>query len=495
MSALLKPDQFLDPVWRLHNLYWIVDKTGKQVLFQPNQAQMQLLEGLHGRDIILKARQMGFTTLICLIGLDEALFNPNWKVGIIAHKLDDAKAIFGTKVKFPYEKLPDELRDALPLIKDSADTLELGNGSSIEVKTSARSGTYQRLHISEHGKICATAPEKAKEIKTGSLPAAEQGQITIESTAEGKDGDFYDMCSKAQARAEHGKPLTRLQYKFHFFPWWEMPEYQAEPEFVTITHEDEEYFGKLADQGIQLTDEQKAWWVETEEIQGGEMLREYPATPEEAFEQAIEGAIFANQLAHARKHKHIGEFGYDPKYPVNSFWDIGRNDLNCIWLHQHIRGRNRFIGYYENSGEYISHYIQWLAKWAKDNEADWDDHYLPHDADRQDLFLENGRLAVMDDLGFRPKVVERPTDKWVAVETARNVFADCDFDEAACAKGLKRLAHYRKEWDDRRETFRNKPLHDDNSNGADAFMTFSSTYKPRAKKAEPINYGSLGTIA
>ncbi len=46
-------------------------------------------------------------------------------------------------------------------------------------------------------------------------------------------------------------------------------------------------------------------------------------------------------------------------------------------------------------------------------------------------------------MGFRPRIVERPADKGEAIEATRNVFATCDFDEAGCKTGLKRLRHYR----------------------------------------------------
>ncbi len=103
-------------------------------------------------------------------------------------------------------------------------------------------------------------------------------------------------------------------------------------------------------------------------------------------------------------------------------------------------------------------------------------HYWPHDGKRQDEFLEHGRLAVVEDMGFRPRIVERPADKGEAIEAARNVFASCDFDEAGCAAGLKRLRHYRKEWDEQRGVWRDRPRHDDNSHGADGFMTFATGF-------------------
>lgn len=468
-----------DHRWRLANLYWIIDKDGQRVRFCPNDEQAQLLDDMHGRDVILKARQLGFTTLMCLVALDECLWNPNWSAAIIAHKLDDAKKIFSSKIKYPYDNLQPELKALFPLTKDSADSLHFANGSELSVTTSARSGTLQRLHVSEFGKICAQFPAKAREIVSGSFPAAERGCITIESTAEGQEGRFFEMVEACKER----EPRGPRDWKFHFFSWWRHKGYTAPPEFATITDEDRRYFEKLeVENGIALTEGQKAWWVLTERDQGGDMKREYPSTPEEAFEQAIEGAIFSTQLAHSTKHGRISEFAYDPRYPVNSFWDLGRNDMNCIWLQQRIGQRNRFIGYYENSGEYIAHYIAWLKEWQREHSASYGDHYLPHDGNRQDLFLENGRMGVMADLGFHPRIVDRVAYKWDAIEAARNVFVDCDFDEASCAAGLKRLRHYRKAWDEKRGVFKNEPLHDENSNGADAFMTFATKYTaPTAK--------------
>ncbi len=475
--AAISLEDFEAGCWSRLNcgLYWIVDKQGHVVKFKPNVTQEELAQLLHGRDIILKARQRGITTLMCLIALDECLFIPNWNAAIIAHRLTDAKTIFDSKVRFPYDNLPPELKESLGTTRDAADTLHFTNGSSISVTTSARSGTLQRLHISEFGKICAQYPVKAREIVTGSFPAAEQGAITIESTAEGQEGRFFEMTQAARALA--GKKLGPKDWRFHFFPWWSDPDYTTDPGFVTLAPEDRDYFERLeVDHGIKLTEGQKAWWVLTERDQGGDMKREYPATPDEAFEQAIEGAYFERQLAHASKHGAIGQFPFEPRYPVNTFWDLGRNDYNVIWLHQHIKNRNRFIGYYEQSGEYIAHYIRWLRDWKRDHDAEWGEHYWPHDGKRQDEFLEHGRLAVVEDMGFRPRIVERPADKGEAIEAARNVFASCDFDEAGCATGPKRLRHYRKEWDEQRGVWRDRPRHDDNSHGADGFMTFATGF-------------------
>ena len=71
-----------------------------------------------------------------------------------------------------------------------------------------RSGTIHRLHVSEFGKICAKYPDKAQEVVTGSIPAVPMnGVLVIESTAEGRDGDFFKMVQIAEANEASRKLL------------------------------------------------------------------------------------------------------------------------------------------------------------------------------------------------------------------------------------------------------------------------------------------------
>lgn len=220
---------FTDRRWRLTNLYHIKDPSGQKVRFAPNEAQLALLEGAHFKNVILKARQLGFTTLIQIVMLDECLFRPNTSAGVIAHNRDDAEAFFNDKIKFAYEAIDKDYVDfgLIPTAsQDNARQLVFSNGSSIRVGTSLRSGTFQMLHISEYGKLCAKYPEKAKEVKTGALNTVHSGgYIWIESTAEGQEGDFKEKCDEARAKAQSGTPLTPMDYKFHFFPWWKHPAY------------------------------------------------------------------------------------------------------------------------------------------------------------------------------------------------------------------------------------------------------------------------------
>ena len=260
----LTKENLENELWRLNNLYYIKDKNGNKVRFQMNRVQRFLYENLWYLNIILKARQLGCTTFFQLFYLDRCLFNDNTNAGVIAHTQVDAQAFFDDKLLFAYENLPEEIRRENPADTKNVRELKFANGSRIRVGTSMRSGTLQYLHISEFGKICAKYPDKAKEIVTGSLNTVAPGNfISIESTAEGAHGEFYDRCLEAEAIQESGQKLSKMDYKFFFFPWYEDPEYVLYvTEATPIPDAYKEYFDTLEkEEGIVLRPEQKQWYV------------------------------------------------------------------------------------------------------------------------------------------------------------------------------------------------------------------------------------------
>ena len=276
--------RILDRVWRLENLYYVVNEDGQLVKFKLREAQKWLLANMSWKNIILKARQLGFTTFICLFLLDYALFNRNKNVGIIAHTQKDATVIF-RKIKVAWENMLPELKQFLHLgtTSDSKSEYEFTNGSFMMISTSLRSGTYQAILITEFGKLCAQFPEKAEEIITGTLPAANKGLVFIESTAEGEDGHFYDMCSEAMELEQIGRPLTIKDFKFFFFPWYQNSANQVEGN-ISLDTETEIYLKKIeTDLHIVLPQSYKNWYFLEKKTQKGKMKQEHPSTPIEAF--------------------------------------------------------------------------------------------------------------------------------------------------------------------------------------------------------------------
>lgn len=487
-----------DPMWRLcsGSLYQIMvksdDGSGSVIPFVPNRAQRRLIKRLWHRNLILKARQLGFTTLIAIMWLDHALFNDDQRCGIIAQDREAAEVIFRDKVKLAYERLPQVLRDAMPLATENKSELLFGhNNSSIRVATSMRSGTIHRLHVSEFGKIGAKFPDKANEVVTGSLPAVPlDGIAIIESTAEGQDGEFYSMCQRAMALADKGHELSPRDYRFHFYPWWQEPGYRMDGTGVVITDKDREYFGIIeAAMGCALDDRQRNWYVATRDADFSgdpeKMWQEYPSTPKEAFQQSTEGTYYAVQLAAARKENRIGRFPHAEGIPVNTFWDIGNSDGTAIWFHQRIGAENRFIKFIEGWGEPYAYFISQMQALG----YVWGCHFLPHDGDHKRQQGDNVQSPIemlqKFEIGGKWLIVPRVEDVNHGIQSLRSVFSQCTFDESGCKEGLAHIAQYRKEWNSRLGIWSDRPRHDIHSEAADSLRQFAQGYRPKSVIEKP----------
>jgi hypothetical protein len=494
VNAIVKAaEQYSDQWWRLNNLYYIINKAGKRQRFILNDSQKALYDDLWHRNVILKARQRGFTTFLDIFALDTCVFNPDYSAGIIAHNLDDAKKIFRTKVKYPYDSLPEGIKDLVSASNDRANELVFSNNSSISVSTSYRSGTLQFLHVSEFGKIAAKHPEKSTEIITGAFEAVPMsGIIVVESTAEGNGGDFYEIVQDARASEDAGKRLTPLDFKFVFEPWWANPEYVLDGD-VIITNDFAEYFSKVeSEAGIKIAENQRRWYVTKESVLKDKMKREYPSSPDEAFDAAIEGAYYADLIKKARggDPKRLTRIPIEEGIEVDTFWDLGRNDKNSIWFMQHTGKEFRFVDYYENSGEGLKFYAKILKEKKEKHELIYGKHYLPHDVNVTDLSSSSNksRKQILEDAGVKPiVVVPRIGDINEGIQMTRDVLPSCWFDKERCSVGIKCLENYRHEWDDKTGTFKSYPLHDWSSNGADAFRQFAQGYKS-ATESKPLQY-------
>lgn len=479
-----------DPHWRIFSgeLYKIMIKspTGGETIipFIPNAVQRHFIEDLWYRNIVLKARQRGITTLICIMWLDHALFVSNQRCAVIAQDLGTASEIFRDKVKLAYDNLPEALRTEFSAKTDKAGELLFSNNSSVVVSTSRRGGTTHRLLVSEFGKICARWPIKAKEIQSGAFPSVPlDGVAVVESTAEGADGPFYKMTQRAQG-LDRGS-LSERDWKFSFYPWWDADEYQLTTP-VPVSDKEHAYFDQLElEIGVKISLPRRQWYIATRDndFAGDEqtMWQEYPSTPIEAFSASNDGVWFSKQLLAAKKAGRIGKFPFMPGVPVNSFWDIGGGDGTGVWLHQRIGMDHRFFKYIEGWDEGYEHFTSQMQSMGHS----WGTHFLPHDADHARQ-RKNKMLKPIDELrelwpGVRWKIVPRVDDIVHGIKLTRSAMAQAYFDESGCKEGLDHLHSYRKEWDEHRGCWRETPRHDEHSEAADALRQWGQEFGSLAR--------------
>ena len=198
--------------------------------------------------------------------------------------------------------------------------------------------------------------------------------------------------------------VSARDWKFHFFPWHEHHEYSVEkPDSIVINKELTSYFDRLETTiGKTLTPGQRAFYAQVEADTAGDMAREYPATPDEAFAAAIEGAYYAGQMSRIDREQRVREVPYDPLLDVETWWDLGMDDETAIWFVQRHGREIRLIDFYAASGEGLAHYAKALRDLSNERGYRYSRHVMPHDVAVRELGTGKTRQEVAETMGIKP---------------------------------------------------------------------------------------------
>ena len=488
-AIIAKPiseEVFSDPIWRIGNLYTCITKEGVEVVFKPNDAQCDVLSEVflkgHRRVLILKARQLGMSTLIAIIGLDYVLTHENSTFNIQSHNDEAAKDLLREKVIQPFNQLDDSLKATVDVVNSNLNELVFSPVWKIRSKVKIRGGTSQVLHISEWGKVAAKDPIRSEEILTGAMPTAGDGAIVfIESTYEGgQAGHFYNQVVQAMNTSDEHR--TNMDFKFLFYPWFDEGRYRMVGSEQLLSQSTIDYFIELEQKLDRKFDlEQKIWWQKQSELLGIFMGREYPSTPEEAMAAPVEGAIYADVLEIVRRK---GQFRNDlpvaKDVPIWAVWDLGFRDYTAIWLVQWDGIALKWLWFTQGSQKQTSEYVAELHRSGYKIYG----HILPHDAAYMDKTgTKNYVMELRRCGGENLKVVPRTKDVWKGINDLRSLLHKSYFYRPNMEDGLKMLQQYRAKKNDSAGIIGTVPVHDFTSHAADAARYV----------AEGIEHGLLST--
>ncbi|NCB95264.1 MAG: hypothetical protein EOM35_02170 [Negativicutes bacterium] len=464
----LKYTYMTSKLWRLNNLYTIIDKYGALIKFNMNLSQHKVYAASlkHPRLIILKSRQQGISTLWLVSFFDDACTKSNLSIGLMAQGQDEASTLL-TRTKTLWDNLAPQAKRFFGINIQTDNTKELGlsNKCSIFVRTSFRSATLQRLHVSEMGKIANNFPEKAAETKTGTLQAiAPSNPAIIESTAEG-DNMFKDMWDAAISIVG---PLASKDFLAVFLSWIDDPDC-VEPLYQHASTKQEEYFAELEEElGITLTQEQKNFWIVQYRELGDRIYQEYPSTYIEAFMATKDGAYYAKTYLNSVKgcKREVSDL-YDKNLPVQVAFDLGMNDTNVATIFQKYRKETRIFDEEYDSGQPIKYYCDLLKK--KPYFDNISRIILPHDAEVREQTSGKTRKEVFEEElpGITIDVLER-SSIYDGIEAVRQMLVNMWIDAVKCPYLVSCFLNYSKEYDEKRNRWREKPKHDEYSNGADS---------------------------
>jgi hypothetical protein len=183
-----------------------------------------------------------------------------------------------------------------------------------------------------------------------------------------------------------------------------------------------------------------------------------------SFDAAVEGSYYGQILNELEEKKHMQEIPREELSRTFTAWDLGMGDSTSIWVAQLVGTEVRLLDYYENHGVGLDHYV----KWIKDNDYLKAEHILPHDVRVRELGTGKSRMEMLEEAGLEVKIAPRMgLDD--GIQAVRRLLPRCWFNVPKVQTGLNCLRNYRRDYDEKRKIFYERPLHDWSSHGSDSF--------------------------
>ena len=212
-----------------------------------------------------------------------------------------------------------------------------------------------------------------------------------------------------------------------------------------------------------------------------------------SFDAPLVGSYYGSLMAKALAEERIKNVPYEPRLEVHTSWDLGMGDSTAIIWFQQFGNEYRIIDYYENQGEGIPHYV----KIVREKDYIYGRHIAPHDIRVREMGTGKSRYEVARDLGLRFDICPNiQIDD--GIEAVRSIIPRCYFDEKKCSILVEALRQYRKDYDEKNKVYKNRPLHDWSSHGADAFRYLALGTRDINKNRQNLpsfadsNYNVLG---
>jgi hypothetical protein len=234
--------------------------------------------------------------------------------------------------------------------------------------------------------------------------------------------------------------------------------------------------------------------IQDEELEQAkqEMSRdEYEQEFECSFTASIKGAIYGDEISEMYEEGRCLPSIYEKTLPVYTFWDLGVSDYTSIIFAQIHGGEVRLVDFVQDNGRAFDYY----AKIVHDKKYRYAGHYLPHDSQARSLqtgstLIELARKTLGDNVSVTPNVGIQH-----GLNSARQMFSNCWFEDSNTEKLRNCLSNYRKEWDDHKGMFKDEPLHDWASHASDAFRYLAVVYNRLTDRTKTTvttqDYGDL----
>lgn len=249
---------------------------------------------------------------------------------------------------------------------------------------------------------------------------------------------------------------------------------------------------------VQMNFEDNPWFKNTELVQ--ERLDDQRTLKDTEYawkwlgrcKPAIEGAIYADEVAQAVEQGRITNVPYDPRLKVHVIFDLGWNDAMTMTLAQRQVSELRVIEYIEVN----QRTLDWCSNELKGRGYNWGSLWLPHDGEHGDYKTGLSAKQMMERLGWDVQIVPNyPGALEDGIRKARMALPRTYFDRQKAARLVECLRRYRR---NRPASTGEpgRPVHDEFSHGADGYRYLSVIADQLTNEtwgASTLNYPNLGT--
>ena len=219
---------------------------------------------------------------------------------------------------------------------------------------------------------------------------------------------------------------------------------------------------------------------------------EYEQEFEVSFDAAIRGSYYGRIINDLGVR--LGHYPHDPALPVHVSFDLGYTDSTALWFWQALGPELRYIRAEEHAGLAIADYVDLLRA----QPYVYGDIYLPHDARARSLQTGMSIQEILKNAHGIKGLIAPEFSVQQGIQAARFVLTSpaTFIDAVGCADGVEALRQYQREYDDKKQTFKEQPKHDHTSHFADSFRYSAivtkhsaAEYKQRVTPAnEPSRY-------
>lgn len=195
-----------------------------------------------------------------------------------------------------------------------------------------------------------------------------------------------------------------------------------------------------------------------------------------SFDAGVEGSIYCKYIDRMNLNRQLTTVPWESGHLVHTAWDLGITDPTCVVFFQKIGQIIKIIDFYDKRLQGIEHYCQYI----KSKPYQYGIHIAPFDIMVKDYSTGGTRKEKAAQLGIDFKIAPSPRKitRWDGIEGVRSILGKVWIDETRCAKLIKAMENYQREFDQKTDSYKEVPLRNWATHGCDALrmMAISLPY-------------------